>query len=149
MAESKSFSFTDALRNAHDRSDFSTQSHFSGHTSGGRDAGINVAGQYGHDAGEVNGGVGHSETPCNVEKNVFLSQFETHTFFKYSQKHVEAANVETRGGTLGGAIGGSAHESLCFNEEWSYTFDGRGHGNAAQSFVFVGGQHFGGICHGA
>ena len=116
LAESEFLSFGDALHDAADRTNLTTQTYFACHADITVDACIDIAREDGGDDAEVDGWIGDPDATCDVEIDILLPQFEAYTFLEYSQKHVESAQVETRSRALWSAIGGSADECLGLDE---------------------------------
>ena len=71
------------------------QSHFAGHADVALYRRIDVAGEDGSYDAQVYGWIGDAKASGNVQVNIFLCELEAYTFFKYGQKHVEAAQIES------------------------------------------------------
>ena len=117
------------------------------HAHGGLYLGVHIARKDGADDAEVDGGVVHTEASSDVEEHILLCQLEAHALLEHGKEHVHAAKVEASGRALWGAIGGSAHEGLCLDEEGTYALNGRGDGDATHSLVAVGEEQLRGVAH--
>ena len=81
--EAKFLCFSDALLNAVYRAYLSRQTYFSCHAHLWLYGRVHVAGEDGADDGKVYCRVVHFQSAGNIEKYIFLCQFEAYTFFQY------------------------------------------------------------------
>ena len=138
--ESELFGFTDSLFNAVDRTYLSTQSHFTCHAGVALHLCIHVAGQDGADDRQVDSRVVDLQSAGYIEKDIFLCQLESDPFLQHGKKHVHSSQIKACGGALRIAVDGRADQCLCFDEERTNPFDGRGDGYAAHSFMVLAQQ---------
>ncbi len=145
--EAKFLCFSDALLNAVYRAYLSRQTYFSCHAHLWLYGRVHVAGEDGADDGKVYCRVVHFQSAGNIEKYIFLCQFEAYTFFQYGQQHIHAADVEPCGRALWVTIYGTADQCLRLDEERSDAFYRGGDGYAAHTFMVLAQQQFGWVAH--
>ena len=116
LAEPKFFSFGNALHDAADGTNLSTQTYFACHADITVDACIDIAREDSRDDAEVDGWVGDPDATCDVEIDILLPQFEAYTFLENGQEHVESTEVETGSRALWSAVGCGADKCLGLDE---------------------------------
>ena len=145
--EAQFFRFADALLDAVHRTDFTAQAHFARHAHAGFYFRVHIARKDGADDRQVDGRVVHFQSSGYVEEHVLLRQLEAYPFLQHGEQHVHPPQVESRGGTLGHAIGCRAHQCLHFDEERAYAFYGAGDSHSAHSLVVLREQQFRRVAH--
>ena len=116
MVKSEFPRLIDALLNAVNGPNFSTQTHLRRKGHSGGDGDVRVARKYGRANGKVQGGVLHAQSSGDIEEDILGAQSEPTALLQDGQKHIEAAGVKSRTGPLWGAVDGGTDEGLDFDQ---------------------------------
>ena len=135
----------DALLYTADGTNLATEAHLAGHGNTSVDGGVHIAGKYGGNDAEVQGGVRNAQTSGYVQEDVLLCQLEAYALLQYGKEHVQSFAIKTYGASLCRTVGGGRHQSLSLYEEGAHALYGRGYGHTREALAIVGKEQFGGI----